>query len=278
MAGLVTGGVMGAAFGEGFTILHGTVMKVIGQAIMFRSEFEDLRATLDNVESLVTDIRRSNLASDLPEKEIERMDKLMKKGAKMVGKCSKIQQCNFLYKAYYALKLKELNGAIEKFYKFDLQALIAKTALQALVGVNGIQEQMNNLNLDGRMRSGLRSLRTLSVDQNTNIAVETSAKVDQNTNIVFETWGKVDRVLERLDNSDVRMRFGSRTLSVPRPRDDIVGLDLPLKELKQLLSNKKESLLLLTALGGCGKTTLVKMLFWDEDIKGTLSHIKPLAK
>lgn len=56
---------------------------------------------------------------------------------------------------------------------------------------------------------------------------------------------------------------------VPIPPDFTVGLDLPLKELKmKLLKGKEQQRLLLTAPGGCGKTTLVKVLCQDEEIKG----------
>nr|POF24632.1 putative disease resistance protein [Quercus suber] len=56
-------------------------------------------------------------------------------------------------------------------------------------------------------------------------------------------------------------------------RQDLkVGLDMPIKELKTLLLKKEVQLLLLTAPGGCGKTTLVKMLCQDEEIKGTFKE------
>lgn len=59
--------------------------------------------------------------------------------------------------------------------------------------------------------------------------------------------------------------------SVPPPPKFIVGLDEPLKKLKTMLSKegKEESLLLVTAPGGCGKTTLVIKLSQDKDIEGT---------
>ena len=59
--------------------------------------------------------------------------------------------------------------------------------------------------------------------------------------------------------------------SVPPPPKFIVGLDEPLKELKTMLlkEGKEESLLLVTAPGGCGKTTLVIKLSQDKDIEGT---------
>lgn len=56
---------------------------------------------------------------------------------------------------------------------------------------------------------------------------------------------------------------------VPIPPVFTVGLDLPLKMLKTQLLMGKEQRLLLTAPGGCGKTTLAKVLCQDEEIKGS---------
>uniref|UniRef100_A0A7N2R223 RPW8 domain-containing protein n=1 Tax=Quercus lobata TaxID=97700 RepID=A0A7N2R223_QUELO len=232
MADPVTGAVVGAAFGEGFAILHGTVKHVVREIVMFKSILGRLESTLDRIAPQAQKIKELILALDRPEKEIKNLIEKMEKGNELVLKCSKIKikrwSLNYCVKAYsYSKQLKELNDAIEKFCQVDLALQIARTGL------------------------------------------ENSVKLDRNTNIAQQTLAGVNGIRDQMNNQnlDVRMRFGLRTLSVPKPRDDIVGLDLPLKELKQLLSNKKEPLLLLTALGGCGKTTLVKMLFWDEDIK-----------
>ncbi|KAG6667468.1 probable disease resistance protein At5g66900 [Carya illinoinensis] len=56
--------------------------------------------------------------------------------------------------------------------------------------------------------------------------------------------------------------------AVPEPPDFTVGMDVSLKELKMELLKEEVLMLVLTAPGGCGKTTLVKMLCQDEDIKG----------
>ena len=217
MADLVTGGVVGAAFGEGFATLHKTVKHVVGQIIMFKSILKRLESTLDGIAPVVQEIRRLSLALDRPEEETKSLIEKMKKGEELVLECSKItiKRCwslNYCVKAYsYSKQLKELNDSIEKFCQVELILQIARTGLENSVKLDEIREQMNNQNL----------------------------------------------------------RFGLLTLSVSRPRDDIVGLDLPLKELKMELKKKEEQVLLLTALGGCGKTTLVKMLCWDDEIKGT---------
>jgi ABC-type uncharacterized transport system fused permease/ATPase subunit len=55
--------------------------------------------------------------------------------------------------------------------------------------------------------------------------------------------------------------------SVPRA-PAYIGLEVPLKVLKTRLLKEKEQHLLLTAPGGCGKTTLVKVLGHDKEVKG----------
>ncbi|KAK2974281.1 hypothetical protein RJ640_016767 [Escallonia rubra] len=50
--------------------------------------------------------------------------------------------------------------------------------------------------------------------------------------------------------------------------DRVFGLDLPLEELKEMVLHKESSVVLLSAPGGCGKTTLAKMLCRDPKIQG----------
>ena len=64
------------------------------------------------------------------------------------------------------------------------------------------------------------------------------------------------------------MKIGRLLCSVPRPPDFTVGLDVPFRVLKTQLLKEKKQQLLLTALGGCRKTALVKMLGHDKEIIG----------
>ena len=52
------------------------------------------------------------------------------------------------------------------------------------------------------------------------------------------------------------------------PPDFMVGLDVPLKELKRWLFTDGESRIVVSAPGGCGKTTLAKRLCHDQQVKG----------
>ena len=47
----------------------------------------------------------------------------------------------------------------------------------------------------------------------------------------------------------------------------MVGLDVPLRELKRLLLNDEESRIVVSAPGGCGKTTLAKRFCHDPQVK-----------
>nr|GEV25898.1 probable disease resistance protein At5g66900 [Tanacetum cinerariifolium] len=76
---------------------------------------------------------------------------------------------------------------------------------------------------------------------------------------------KMDQVL-----SIVTERAGgfSSSCSVPGLPDVVVGLDLHLQELKRRLLKNDNQVLAISAPGGCGKTTLIKLLCHDNDVKG----------
>lgn len=56
---------------------------------------------------------------------------------------------------------------------------------------------------------------------------------------------------------------------VPEKPEFSVGLEVPLSKLKMQILNQDESIIVLTGLGGSGKTTLATKLCWDEQVIGT---------
>lgn len=63
---------------------------------------------------------------------------------------------------------------------------------------------------------------------------------------------------------------GSR--AVPVGATFTVGMEMPLRELKtKLLKDETVTMLVLTAAGGCGKTTLAIKFCEDDEVKGRLS-------
>ncbi|MFS7974028.1 putative powdery mildew resistance protein, RPW8 [Helianthus anomalus] len=82
---------------------------------------------------------------------------------------------------------------------------------------------------------------------------------------VYDLSDKMDRVLSTVSNQAGGF---SSSFGVPELRDFIVGLDAHLQELKRILLNDANQVLTVSAPGGCGKTTLAKMLCHDNEIKG----------
>uniref|UniRef100_A0A7N2R1G9 RPW8 domain-containing protein n=1 Tax=Quercus lobata TaxID=97700 RepID=A0A7N2R1G9_QUELO len=182
------GAALGAAFGEGFAVLHVTVKDVVSKARMFKPILKHLESTLDRLAPTVNEITQSSEQLDLPEVETKSLIEHMEEGEKLVLNCLKIRWWNYCFKLYYSPKLKR-------------------------VGRKNRQ--------------------------------------------------KVDSVVDR-----------QRVLCTVRdPPDFTVGLDMPMKELKTLLLKEEVQLLLLTAPGGCGKTTLVQMLCQDDELEVIVQNL-----
>uniref|UniRef100_A0A7N2LZN9 RPW8 domain-containing protein n=1 Tax=Quercus lobata TaxID=97700 RepID=A0A7N2LZN9_QUELO len=88
---------------------------------------------------------------------------------------------------------------------------------------------------------------------------------------VLETREIVSGIRESMDSTR-SMETPRVSCAVRQPPVFTVGFDMPIKELKTLLLKEEVQLLLLTAPGGCKKTTLVKMLCQDKEIKGTFKE------
>ena len=63
-------------------------------------------------------------------------------------------------------------------------------------------------------------------------------------------------------------KFSLGSCEATDPPAFMVGLDVPLKELKRRLFTDGESRIVVSAPGGCGKTTLAKRLCHDQQVKG----------
>ncbi|ONH96589.1 hypothetical protein PRUPE_7G138800 [Prunus persica] len=87
----------------------------------------------------------------------------------------------------------------------------------------------------------------------------------------------IETVLHRIEGNLVMQNQPEKIngwSSVPEPPPVTVGLDVPLKELKIKLLKDDVSMLVLTAAGGCGKTTLAKKFCQDQEVKGSESLLE----
>nr|KYP43404.1 putative disease resistance protein At5g66900 family [Cajanus cajan] len=91
---------------------------------------------------------------------------------------------------------------------------------------------------------------------------------------VEETLYMMKEILELLSKENFEQKLGGvggpikRPFCVPENPEFTVGLDVPLSELKMEVLSDGVSVVVLTGLGGMGKTTLATKLCWDEKVKG----------
>ena len=109
-AAFVGGAALGAAFGEGFAVLHDTVKDVVSKARMFKPILKRLESTLNRLAPTVNEITQLSEQLDLPKVEIENLIENIEKVEKLVRKCLKIRWWNYRFKVYYSHKLEELRS------------------------------------------------------------------------------------------------------------------------------------------------------------------------
>ncbi|XP_059456517.1 RPW8-like protein 2 [Corylus avellana] len=148
-ASLVGGAALGPAFEKVFSILYETVKDVITTTCMFESILERLKSTLDVLEPLVKEIRRSNRELDRPEEFIKGLIEKMEEGEKLVRDYSKLPWWKYLMRFRYAKKLIKLEDALCLFFGLELPALNTRNVLETLKGVNDIRARMNLVGLNG---------------------------------------------------------------------------------------------------------------------------------
>ena len=208
----VAGPLLGAGFGQVFTLLRDAVKDVVSKARQFKPILKRLESTLDRLAPSVTDIELLNQQLNRPVEETQSLIEEMTKGGELVREFLQIPRWNLYLRFKYSSKLTKLEEDILRYCQVDLQLHDARTGLETTKIVSDISQRMDS--------------------------------------IAFVETPKV-------------------SFAVREPPDFTVGFDMPMKELKTLLLKEEVQLLLLTAPGGCGKTTLVQMLCQDEIIKGT---------
>ncbi|CAK9166436.1 unnamed protein product [Ilex paraguariensis] len=217
----------GAALGAVFGELLKLVVYVTKQAIYFKSTLNCLQTTLNDIHPVFDDIDRLNRLLDARKEEIDSFTGRLEEGKKLVLKCSTIKCWDVYKRVKYNKKLTGLDKSLLRFFQINVQVLLARDSKKMLVGHNDLEEKLNKV---------------LSLVQNGTVGGGGGGGVCYSKGF-------------------------SGSCGVPRVPAFIVGFDVPLQELKMMLRKDGVSVLVLSAPGGCGKTTLAKMLCRDNEIK-----------
>ncbi|XP_062018524.1 probable disease resistance protein At5g66900 [Rosa rugosa] len=166
-----------------------------------------------------------------PAKKLEGLEEVRKMGEKLVSDCKEVSEWNLFAKYYFAVKLLEWND----FLKHQLR-------------IHQLREGKNTASM---------------VEKTASTVEKTAVSVDS---VLFSVKNIEKHVI--LNKAATSSSISITALQPPKLPQHIVGLDTPLMELKKmLLTDHGVSMLVLTAPGGCGKTTLATMFCEDEQVK-----------
>lgn len=245
MADLAAGGAMGLPF----TVLYEVIKEVVIKTAMFGPLLKELDFTIDSLKPLIDDMDKYNKVLDRPEKELREFKVQMEKGPELIRKCANLSKWQSYKKYKYSNQLLELQNSLQKL-QLLLSVQQARDVKQTLAVTKNIETVV--LRMDGEGPAGWK--------EGMNDMKETLEEVK----IITGT------MVQRIDQKgEVQSQIDSEVPASPRVT---VGLDVPLMELKmKLLKDDEVTMLVLTAPGGSGKTTLATKFCQDKDVQGMIS-------
>lgn len=78
--------------GKAFEALYASIQQLIGKNLISKSLFIETRSKLDSLKPLIEKMAQYNQQLDLPKKELEAFEVLMKDGLELVLNCSELRQ------------------------------------------------------------------------------------------------------------------------------------------------------------------------------------------
>lgn len=253
------GGVFaGAGGGILFNVLYDMLKELISKSVIYKPLLKDILSELDYFKPLIKQIEDSNEQLGLPEEEVKNFKSHMKKGIEIVEKCSKVRKWHIYKKYKYANRLLGWDGALGRQLDI-LKVQEIRDVKKNLIATHSIEEGVS------RIESSQISLMA-GVEQ----IATTSGNVEKVLNEIRIDSFHIVEGIKRIESKGCVQSESEGLCEVPELPSFTVGLDVPLKELKmKLLKDDQVSMLVVTAPGGCGKTTLATKFCQDEEVKGT---------
>ncbi|CAI9304507.1 unnamed protein product [Lactuca saligna] len=206
------------------------------------------------IKPIIEDVVNRNQKLDRTEDERKMFKEELEEAEELVKKCAKVKR-NIFKKFKYSLKLKDFNGKLLRFFQIEVQVFQTRGIVETLSGVHDIKIKMDSI------ASDVKDIQlSKSWNGNYSSSMSTSSR----------TYRSGSENMER-------EKYGWRAPALPK---GIVAFEEPLAKLKaevvagigsddygDPMDCDDRSVLVVAAAGGCGKTTLVKMLCNDTEIR-----------
>ncbi|KAJ4964390.1 hypothetical protein NE237_024329 [Protea cynaroides] len=270
MAGeLILGAVVGAVAEE----LSNLILEKKDQAVNFRDHLERLQNSLELMAPLFTEGMQLDLEfNDRQNKGLQKLIAKLRGGEDLIQKCTKVPNWNIYLKMLYSSKIINLDEAILSFCQRELQAEMWRDNKQIMRGVQQFETKLEGQReLQVETWRGVQRLET-TVEGLRESQVEIwrdSKQIMRGVQQLETTVEGLSTQLGRSVSLDVFSPGNEGLCAVPELPNCVVGLDVPLRELKIKLFKENVTVLGVCAPGGCGKSTLAAMLCRNEQVQCT---------
>ncbi|KAL3722211.1 hypothetical protein ACJRO7_034562 [Eucalyptus globulus] len=242
--------IVGTAAEEAFGTLFALVKDVVVTIVVFREQLKKIESTLDSIVPIMKNIDELNRRMD--RKDMGQIRAIIDDGIDLVKKCLKIKKCNLIKRYMYSKKLTEFDATLFREFQLSVPLTAARNTMEILEGVEVMGGEVKEVGKDVK---------------------EIEGNVNEIRGGVEEIGGDVKKLLDSVQLSSGAQQSWLEPLSdlaVPEAPDLIVGSEVEksMRELKERLLEEGVSVIVVTAPGGCGKTTLLKKLCHDEAIEG----------
>ncbi|KAI9165155.1 hypothetical protein LWI28_008759 [Acer negundo] len=237
--------VLGTVFAE----LLKVVTNVISKSLKYETELEKLKSTLESITPLIQEIETLNIALNIPVQQTAKLKEELIKGTELVRKCSEVK-CSCFKRVNYSDKLIKLNQSVERICRVDMLTQLIRDNKKILAEENKQTEMIKD------NKKILEQVEERGVNMQTDnkkilVRVNATLSILRRNEMVGGNRGEIDELC-----------------SVPEPPEITPGLDASLEELrKELVKDNGMQVIVVTAPGGYGKTTLVKKLCTDDEVK-----------
>ncbi|KAL5063915.1 hypothetical protein RYX36_025652 [Vicia faba] len=163
--------------------------------------------------------------------------------------------------------LKDLTPLVKDINQYNQHLNQPRLEINSLIQENLVQQTACKCTSDNTLWN--KCLSWFRIDNDESLTVKD----------VKETLHEVREILELINNENFEHKLNEEggapfksAFGVPENPEFTVGLDIPFNKLKMELLKDGSSTLVLTGMGGLGKTTLATKLCWDQHVKAKFNE------